>query len=109
MEKHIYTHRHTNAALLDICRHTKIERHKEKRFLFFHVSGSETGTAIASHPDIRKLGFTGSTSVGQVIMRTCADSNLKKVSLELGGKSPLIIFDDCDLDRAVRMVSIFLC
>jgi len=41
-------------------------------------------------------------------MRTCADSNLKKVSLELGGKSPLIIFDDCDIDRAVRMVSLFL-
>jgi NAD-dependent aldehyde dehydrogenases len=40
-------------------------------------------------------------------MRTCADSNLKKVSLELGGKSPLIIFDDCDLDRAVRMVGLF--
>jgi formyltetrahydrofolate dehydrogenase len=41
-------------------------------------------------------------------MRNCADSNLKKVSLELGGKSPLIIFDDCDLDRAVRMVSLIL-
>ncbi|XP_069694431.1 cytosolic 10-formyltetrahydrofolate dehydrogenase [Periplaneta americana] len=66
-------------------------------------TGSETGNAIASHPEIRKLGFTGSTEIGQVIMRSCADSNLKKVSLELGGKSPLIIFDDCDLDRAVRM------
>ena len=69
------------------------------------ILGSETGNAIAGHLDIRKLGFTGSTGVGQVIMRSCADSNLKKVSLELGGKSPLIIFDDCDLDRAVRMVS----
>nr|CAD7572288.1 unnamed protein product [Timema californicum] len=66
-------------------------------------TGSETGNAIAHHPDVRKLGFTGSTSVGQVIMKSCADSNLKKVSLELGGKSPLIIFDDCDLERAVRM------
>jgi formyltetrahydrofolate dehydrogenase len=66
-------------------------------------TGSEVGSAIARHPDVRKLGFTGSTEVGQVIMRTCADSNLKKVSLELGGKSPLIIFDDCDIDRAVRM------
>ncbi|XP_049954308.1 cytosolic 10-formyltetrahydrofolate dehydrogenase [Schistocerca serialis cubense] len=66
-------------------------------------AGSETGNAIANHPDVRKLGFTGSTGIGQVIMKSCADSNLKKVSLELGGKSPLIIFDDCDLDRAVRM------
>lgn len=66
-------------------------------------TGSEVGNAIARHPDVRKLGFTGSTEVGKVIMRTCADSNLKKVSLELGGKSPLIIFDDCDIDRAVRM------
>ncbi|XP_063228695.1 cytosolic 10-formyltetrahydrofolate dehydrogenase [Bacillus rossius redtenbacheri] len=65
--------------------------------------GSETGNAIANHPEVRKVGFTGSTGVGQVIMRSCADSNLKKVSLELGGKSPLIIFSDCDLDRAVRL------
>lgn len=65
-------------------------------------SGSEAGNAIATHPLVRKLGFTGSTEIGQTIMRSCADSNLKKVSLELGGKSPLVIFDDCDLDRAVR-------
>lgn len=68
-------------------------------------SGSITGQAIASHPDVRKLGFTGSTEIGKVIMRSCADSNLKKVSLELGGKSPLVIFSDCDLDKAVRLVS----
>lgn len=67
--------------------------------------GSVTGQAIASHPDVRKLGFTGSTEIGKVIMRSCADSNLKKVSLELGGKSPLVIFSDCDLDKAVRLVS----
>ncbi|KAJ9574008.1 hypothetical protein L9F63_008605, partial [Diploptera punctata] len=65
--------------------------------------GSVSGRTNPSHPEIRKLGFTGSTGVGQIIMRSCADSNLKKVSLELGGKSPLIIFDDCDLERAVRM------
>lgn len=69
------------------------------------ITGSMTGNAIAAHPDVRKLGFTGSTEIGQVIMRTCADSNLKKVSLELGGKSPLVIFADCDLDKAVRLVS----
>ena len=63
------------------------------------------GQGIADHPLVRKLGFTGSTPVGKTIMESCAKSNLKKVSLELGGKSPLIIFSDCDLDRAVRYVS----
>lgn len=63
------------------------------------------GQGIADHPDVRKLGFTGSTPVGKTIMTSCAQSNLKKVSLELGGKSPLIIFADCDLNKAVRMVS----
>lgn len=54
--------------------------------------------------DVRKVGFTGSTGVGQTIMKSAAISNVKKVSLELGGKSPLIIFSDCDLDKAVRLV-----
>ncbi|XP_050503103.1 cytosolic 10-formyltetrahydrofolate dehydrogenase [Diabrotica virgifera virgifera] len=66
-------------------------------------SGSVAGQAIADHPHVRKLGFTGSTEIGQVIMKSCAESNLKKVSLELGGKSPLVIFSDCDLDKAVRL------
>lgn len=56
--------------------------------------GPTAGAAIASHPDIRKVAFTGSTEVGKIIMETAAKSNLKKVSLELGGKSPLVIFDD---------------
>ncbi|XP_034945649.1 mitochondrial 10-formyltetrahydrofolate dehydrogenase isoform X2 [Chelonus insularis] len=66
-------------------------------------SGSVTGMAIVNHPHIRKLGFTGSTRVGQTIMKGCAESNLKKVSLELGGKSPLIIFEDADIQQAVRL------
>lgn len=65
-------------------------------------SGSVTGQALIDHPLIRKLGFTGSTPIGKLIMKSCAESNLKKCSLELGGKSPLIIFRDCDMDRAVR-------
>jgi formyltetrahydrofolate dehydrogenase len=65
-------------------------------------SGSVVGQAITDHPLIRKVGFTGSTSVGKHIMDSCALSNLKKVSLELGGKSPLIIFSNCDLEKAVR-------
>ena len=55
------------------------------------------------HPLVRKLGFTGSTPIGKTIMKSCAVSNIKKASLELGGKSPLIIFGDFDLDRAVKI------
>lgn len=73
-------------------------------------SGTVVGSRITGHPDVRKVGFTGSTPVGKSIMESCAVSNLKKCSLELGGKSPLIIFADCDMDRAVRqglMASMF--
>lgn len=66
-------------------------------------SGSLVGQRLSDHPDVRKLGFTGSTEIGKQIMKSCAVSNVKKVSLELGGKSPLIIFNDCDLDKAIRM------
>ncbi|XP_051809873.1 mitochondrial 10-formyltetrahydrofolate dehydrogenase [Acanthochromis polyacanthus] len=66
-------------------------------------SGGMVGQRLSDHPDIRKLGFTGSTPIGKQIMKSCAVSNLKKVSLELGGKSPLIIFSDCDMDKALRM------
>uniref|UniRef100_A0A8C2A4W7 formyltetrahydrofolate dehydrogenase n=1 Tax=Cyprinus carpio TaxID=7962 RepID=A0A8C2A4W7_CYPCA len=66
-------------------------------------SGGLVGQRMSDHNDIRKLGFTGSTPIGKQIMKSCAVSNLKKVSLELGGKSPLIIFSDCDMDKAVRM------
>nr|XP_026270889.1 cytosolic 10-formyltetrahydrofolate dehydrogenase isoform X2 [Urocitellus parryii] len=66
-------------------------------------SGSLVGQRLADHPDVRKIGFTGSTEVGKHIMKSCALSNVKKVSLELGGKSPLIIFADCDLSKAVQM------
>lgn len=65
-------------------------------------SGRVVGQAIADHSDVRKVGFTGSTPVGAGIMKSAAVSNIKKVSLELGGKSPLVIFSDCDMDKAVR-------
>ncbi|EHH21134.1 hypothetical protein EGK_04134, partial [Macaca mulatta] len=67
------------------------------------LNDSLAGQRLSEHPDIRKLGFTGSTPIGKQIMKSCAVSNLKKVSLELGGKSPLIIFNDCELEKAVRM------
>jgi len=65
-------------------------------------TGSVCGQAITDHPLVRKLGFTGSTEIGHNIMKSCAESNLKKCSLELGGKSPLIIFADCDMEKAVK-------
>lgn len=58
------------------------------------------GRLLCEHPVIRKLSFTGSTAVGKLLMRQCADT-LKKLSLELGGNAPFIVFDDADLDLAV--------
>jgi len=63
--------------------------------------GETAGRALVAHPDVDKISFTGSTSVGKEIMRTSAET-LKKVSLELGGKSPNIVFADSDLDAAVK-------
>nr|GMC98101.1 aldehyde dehydrogenase family 2 member C4 [Ipomoea batatas] len=61
--------------------------------------GRTAGAAISSHMDIDKVSFTGSTEVGRLIMQAAAASNLKPVSLELGGKSPFIVFDDVDVDQ----------
>ncbi len=62
--------------------------------------GETAGAAVAAHPDIDKVAFTGSTEVGKLILNAAA-GNLKKVSLELGGKSPNIVFKDADLDTAI--------
>ena len=62
--------------------------------------GSKVGEAIIRHPAVRKLAFTGSTEIGTRVMQLAAN-DIKRVSLELGGKSANIIFDDCDIDRAV--------
>jgi len=64
--------------------------------------GPTAGAAIASHPDVDKVAFTGSTEVGQQIMKTAAVTNLKRVTLELGGKSPNIIFADADVEAAAK-------
>jgi acyl-CoA reductase-like NAD-dependent aldehyde dehydrogenase len=63
--------------------------------------GETAGAALVSHPGVDKIAFTGSTEVGKLIMRSAA-GNLKKVSLELGGKSPNIVFADADLDAAAE-------
>jgi aldehyde dehydrogenase (NAD+) len=64
--------------------------------------GPTAGAALASHMDVDKVAFTGSTEVGHLIMEAAARSNLKPVTLELGGKSPNIVFEDADLDEAVE-------
>jgi betaine-aldehyde dehydrogenase len=65
------------------------------------VTGAgETGAALTAHPDVDKIAFTGSAAVGKIIMRAAADT-LKKISLELGGKSPNILFADADFEASV--------
>ncbi|KAM7330010.1 hypothetical protein ACRRTK_011623 [Alexandromys fortis] len=64
--------------------------------------GPTAGAAISSHMDIDKVSFTGSTEVGKLIKEAAGKSNLKRVTLELGGKSPCIVFADADLDSAVE-------
>jgi betaine-aldehyde dehydrogenase len=66
--------------------------------------GSEAGSALAQHPDVRKIAFTGSTQVGSEVMRLAA-GDVKRVSLELGGKSASLIFADADLEKAGSSVS----
>ncbi|KAH9823005.1 aldehyde dehydrogenase domain-containing protein [Melampsora americana] len=65
-------------------------------------SGPIAGQALASHMKVGKIAFTGSTAVGKLIMKAAAESNLKDVTLELGGKSPSIVFQDADLEQAVK-------
>jgi len=62
----------------------------------------DAGEAITRHSDIDKVAFTGSTEVGRLVMKAAAESNLKRVTLELGGKSPNIIFADADIDAAAK-------
>ena len=66
------------------------------------VTGSarEIGAVLTSHPAVKKVSFTGSTQIGKLLMEQCS-STMKKVSMELGGNAPFIVFDDADLDRAV--------
>jgi aldehyde dehydrogenase (NAD+) len=64
--------------------------------------GPTAGQAIARHLDVDKVAFTGSTEVGHLIMEAAAQTNLKRVTLELGGKSPNIVFADADMDKAIE-------
>jgi len=71
--------------------------------VFSVVTGAEkeVGAEMTSNPIVRKLSFTGSTAVGKILMAQCAGT-LKKLSLELGGNAPFIVFDDADIDAAVK-------
>src|SRR5665647_2700533 len=73
------------------------------RGVFNVVTGQAAviGAEMTANPLVRKLSFTGSTEVGKILMRDCA-ATVKKISLELGGHAPFIVFDDADLDEAVR-------
>ncbi|KAL7093522.1 hypothetical protein ACP275_11G045400 [Erythranthe tilingii] len=68
--------------------------------------GHSAGAAISSHMDVDKVSFTGSTEVGRLVMQAAAASNLKPVCLELGGKSPFIVFDDVDVDKIAHLALI---
>src|SRR6202040_3602041 len=63
--------------------------------------GETAGAALAAHPGVDKIAFTGSTEVGKLILRA-AEGNLKKVTLELGGKAPNVVFADADIDAAIK-------
>ena len=69
-------------------------------FNLLHGLGQETGAALAAHPGVDKITFTGSTEVGRSVL-VAAAGNLKKVTLELGGKSPVVVFADADLEQVV--------
>ncbi|WWC91405.1 uncharacterized protein L201_006349 [Kwoniella dendrophila CBS 6074] len=64
--------------------------------------GNTVGSSLASHPDVDKVAFTGSTAVGRIVMEEASKSNIKKVTLELGGKGSNIIFEDANFDEAVK-------
>ena len=67
--------------------------------------GKEVGEALATHPDVRRVAFTGSTQVGRRLMETAAPK-FKRISAELGGSDPVIVFPDADVDAAVRGINI---
>ncbi|XP_045495386.1 aldehyde dehydrogenase X, mitochondrial-like [Colias croceus] len=65
--------------------------------------GPTAGAALTNHPHVDKMAFTGSTEVGKIIMQGASAVNLKRVTLELGGKSPLVIFNDADVEKAAHI------
>ena len=87
----------TALAFAQICREIELPR----GVVNILTGDGSTGEALVKHPDVDKIAFTGSTEVGRAIRKATAQSH-KKLSLELGGKSPFILFEDADLDSAVE-------
>jgi len=87
----------TALAFADICREAGLPA----GVVNIVTGDGSTGEALVKHPDVDKIAFTGSTEVGRAIRKATAESH-KKLSLELGGKSPFVIFEDADLDSAVE-------
>ncbi|HUQ49917.1 MAG TPA: aldehyde dehydrogenase family protein, partial [Terriglobales bacterium] len=87
----------TALAFADLCREAGLP----KGVVNILTGDGRTGEALVNHPDIDKIAFTGSTEVGRIIRKATAGTH-KKLSLELGGKSPFVIFEDADLDSAVE-------
>ena len=87
----------TALAFAEIC----VEAGLPRGLVNIVTGDGATGAHIVAHPDIAKIAFTGSTEVGRVLRKATAGSG-KKLTLELGGKSPFIVFDDADLDSAVE-------
>ena len=72
---------------------------------FLNGDGRKAGATLAQHPDVDKIAFTGSTATGKEIMKMAA-LTMKNITLETGGKSPLVIFEDADLEQAVKWAHI---
>jgi aldehyde dehydrogenase (NAD+) len=99
---------HTPLSILRLCELFKEAGFPPGVLNVVNGYGSVVGQHIAEHDGIDKIAFTGSTLVGRKIAKAAAETNLKAVSLELGGKSPNIILDDADLDQAARLSKIRL-
>jgi aldehyde dehydrogenase (NAD(P)+) len=95
----------TPLSLLYFAKLTKLAGFPPGVFNVLSGYGKDTGSAISKHPGLGKVAFTGSTATGQKVMTDAANSNLKSVSLECGGKSPLLVFDDADLIEAAKWAS----
>lgn len=92
----------TSLSLLYLCERIHEARIMPPGVLNVLLGGPEVGRALCLHPGVDKVAFTGSTAVGKEIVKNSGESNLKYISLELGGKSPLIMFDDADkIDKII--------